>query len=106
MSTTRTHSVMPGRSDTPRRITPALIEFHRTRANKLRAEYYRDMWRAIWTRLTRIDRRRSIAKLLQPPPSQACSPEHCVYRSQRTHPARTEPESRGQEMLQDPSLAS
>jgi hypothetical protein len=57
MSATLTHTVKPGRRDTPRRITPALMEFYRTRAHELRAEYYRDMWRAIWTRLTRIGRR-------------------------------------------------
>lgn len=61
MSAALIHSVKPGRGDTPRRITPDLIEFYRTRANELRAECYRDMWRAIWTRLTRIGRRRSIA---------------------------------------------
>jgi hypothetical protein len=53
--------VKPGRRDTPRRITPDLIEFYKKRAHELRAEYYRDMWRAIWVSLTRIGRRRSTA---------------------------------------------
>jgi hypothetical protein len=61
MSTTLTHTVKPGRRDTPRRITPDPIEFDKTRAHELRAEYYRDMWRAIWARLIRIGQRRSIA---------------------------------------------
>jgi hypothetical protein len=107
MSATPTHSVMPRRRDTPRRITPGLIEFYRMRANKLRAECYRDMWRAIWTRLTRIGRRRSSTKLLQSLPSQTSSPEHFVdHALQSPYPARAESESRAQEMLQDPSLAS
>ena len=47
MSTTLTHTVKPGRRDTPRRITPDPIEFYEKRAHEVRAEYYRDMWRAI-----------------------------------------------------------
>jgi len=53
MSSTLLHSVNQAR--------PVLIEFYRTRARELRAEYYRDMWRAMLTRLTRIGRRPSIA---------------------------------------------
>jgi hypothetical protein len=48
MSTTLTHTVKPGRRDTPRRIMPGLIEFYEKRAHQLRVEYYRDTWRAIW----------------------------------------------------------
>jgi hypothetical protein len=61
MSTTLTHTVKPERRDAPRRITPDLIEFQKTRSHELRAEYYRDMWRAISAWLTRIGQRRSIA---------------------------------------------
>ena len=49
MSTTLTHTVKPGRRDTPRRITPDLIEFYKKHAQELRAEYYRNMWRALRT---------------------------------------------------------
>ena len=35
-------------SDRSRRVTPDLITFYIKRAHELRAEYYRDMWRAIW----------------------------------------------------------
>ena len=48
----------PGRRDQTRRITPDLIEFYTKRAHELRAEYYREMWRAIWTLLMKIGRRR------------------------------------------------
>ena len=48
----------PGRRDpSSRRITPALLDFHIKRAHELRAEYYREMWRAIWARLIGIGRR-------------------------------------------------
>ena len=36
-----------------RRVTPDLITFYIKRAHRLREEYYREMWRAIWARLTR-----------------------------------------------------
>jgi hypothetical protein len=50
--------VKPGRRDTSsRRITPDLIAFYTKRAHELRAEYYRNMWRAIWDLLTGIGRR-------------------------------------------------
>jgi hypothetical protein len=50
--------VKPGRRDPPpRRVTPDLIAFYTRRAHQLRAEYYRDMWRAIWALLTGIGRR-------------------------------------------------
>lgn len=39
------------------RVTPALIEFHKQRAFELRAEYYRNMWRAVWASLMRTGRR-------------------------------------------------
>lgn len=48
----------PGRRDTPRRVTPELIEFYRKRAHRLRIEAYRDMWRAAWTWLIKIGQRR------------------------------------------------
>jgi len=49
--------VKPGRRDKPRRITPGVIEFYTKRAHQLRAEFYRDMWRAVWAWLTAIGRR-------------------------------------------------
>jgi hypothetical protein len=45
------------RRDTPRRIKPDLIEFHRKRAHALRAEYFRNMGRAVWALLMKIVRR-------------------------------------------------
>jgi hypothetical protein len=51
MSTTLTHTVKPRRRDTSQHITPDLIGFYKKRAHELRAEYYRDMWRAIWALL-------------------------------------------------------
>jgi hypothetical protein len=45
--------VKPGRRDSPRRVTPDLIAFYARRAHELRAEYYRNMWRAIWGWLSR-----------------------------------------------------
>jgi hypothetical protein len=51
--------VKPGRRETSsRRITPDLIAFYIRRAHELRAEFYRNMWRAVWTVLTGIGRRR------------------------------------------------
>jgi hypothetical protein len=47
MSTTLTHTVKPWHGDTPRRITPDLFEFYKKRAHELRAEHYRNMWRAL-----------------------------------------------------------
>ena len=64
MSTTLTQTVKPRRRDTSQHITPDLIGFYKKRAHELRAEYYRDMWRAIWVSLTRIGRRRSINSLI------------------------------------------
>jgi hypothetical protein len=61
MSATITHTVKPRRRDTSQHITPDLIGFYKKRAHELRAEYYRDMWRAIWVSLARIGRRRSTA---------------------------------------------
>ena len=45
------------RRDTARRLTPALIDFHKKRAHELRAEYQRDMWPAVWALLKSIGRR-------------------------------------------------
>ena len=61
MSATTTHTVKPRRRDTSQHITPDFIGFYKKRAHELRAEYYRDMWRAIWVSLTRIGWRRSPA---------------------------------------------
>jgi hypothetical protein len=50
--------VKSGRRETSsRRITPDHIAFYIRRGHELRTEYYRDMWRAIWARLTTIGRR-------------------------------------------------
>jgi hypothetical protein len=50
--------VKPGRRDSPpRRVTPDLIAFYIKRGHELRAEYYRNMWRAILAWLTSIGRR-------------------------------------------------
>jgi hypothetical protein len=49
--------VKPERRDKPRRVTPDLITFYIRRAHDLRAEYYRNMWCAIWALLTGIGRR-------------------------------------------------
>jgi hypothetical protein len=50
--------VKPGRRETSsRRVTPDLIAFYIRRAHDLRAEYYRNMWRAIWGWLINIGRR-------------------------------------------------
>jgi hypothetical protein len=38
---------------TGRRVTPVLIDFYIKRAHEMRAEFYRNMWRAIWAWLTR-----------------------------------------------------
>jgi hypothetical protein len=38
----------PGRRDTPRRITPDLLDFYKTRAKQLRDDAYRKMWRGVW----------------------------------------------------------
>lgn len=47
----------PERRDRPRRITPGVIEFYTKRAHELRAEYYRNMWRGVWSWLSGIGRR-------------------------------------------------
>ncbi|MCA6118585.1 hypothetical protein J6524_27450 [Bradyrhizobium sp. WSM 1738] len=44
------------RRDTPRRVTPAAIDFYTERARQLRAEAYRNMWQALWTLLVRLKR--------------------------------------------------
>jgi hypothetical protein len=50
--------VKPERRETSsRRVTPGVIEFYTKRAHELRAEFYRDMWRAIWSWLSNIGRR-------------------------------------------------
>ncbi|WP_156439560.1 RSP_7527 family protein [Bradyrhizobium valentinum] len=46
----------PARRDSPRRVTPELIDFHIERARLLRAEAYRNMWRALWALLVRPKR--------------------------------------------------
>jgi hypothetical protein len=46
----------PVRRDTSRRVTPGLLEFYISRAHALRAECYRDMWRAIGAWLVRLKR--------------------------------------------------
>jgi hypothetical protein len=61
MSATIIHTVKLRRRDTSQHITPDFIGFYKKRAHELRAEYYRDMWRAIWVSLTRIGRRGSTA---------------------------------------------
>jgi hypothetical protein len=40
------------RRDTSRRITPDLLDFYIRRAHALREQWYRDMWRAMWSWLT------------------------------------------------------
>jgi hypothetical protein len=45
--------VKPVRRDPSRRITPDLLDFYIKRAHALREEWYRDMWHAIWSWLTR-----------------------------------------------------
>src|SRR4051794_9808545 len=49
-----TGTVKPLRRDTSRRITPDLLDFYIKRAHALREEWYRDMWHAIWSWLTRL----------------------------------------------------
>jgi hypothetical protein len=50
--------VKPGRRDpSSRRVTPVLIDFYIKRAHEIRAEYYRNMWRALWAWLTGFGRR-------------------------------------------------
>ncbi len=44
------------RRDTPRRITPEIIDFHVRRAHQLRNEAYRNMGRALWALLIRLKR--------------------------------------------------
>jgi hypothetical protein len=48
--------VKPGRRDTPRRVTPDLLDFHIARAGQLRTEAWRNMWRALWRLLVRLKR--------------------------------------------------
>ncbi|MDO9562364.1 MAG: hypothetical protein Q7J60_12125, partial [Bradyrhizobium sp.] len=44
------------RRDTPRRITPERMAFHKQRAKQLRDEAWRDMWQALWRLLKKIAR--------------------------------------------------
>ena len=46
----------PARRDSPRRVTPAIIDFHIARAHQLRAEAYRNVGRALWALLIRLKR--------------------------------------------------
>ena len=46
----------PGRRDSPRRVTPQLIDFHIARAHHLRTETYRNMGRALWALLIKLKR--------------------------------------------------
>ncbi len=46
----------PARRDAARRVTPELLDFHIKRANQLRAEAWRDMWRAVGVLLVRLTR--------------------------------------------------
>jgi hypothetical protein len=48
--------VKPVRRDSSRRVTPDVLDFHIKRAHQLRAELYRDMWRAIAALLVRLKR--------------------------------------------------
>ncbi|MBR1145447.1 RSP_7527 family protein [Bradyrhizobium sp. AUGA SZCCT0431] len=48
----------PGRRDTPRRVTPDLLEFYIRRAHELRDEAWRDMWRGLWALLKAVIGRR------------------------------------------------
>jgi hypothetical protein len=41
------------RRDPSRRITPDLLDFYIRRAHALREQWYRDLWSAIWSLLTR-----------------------------------------------------
>jgi len=41
--------VKPARRDSSRRTTPNLLDFYIKRAHALREEWYRNMWRAIWS---------------------------------------------------------
>ena len=41
------------RRDPSRRITPDLLDFYIRRAHALREQWYRDMWRAMWSLLMR-----------------------------------------------------
>ena len=46
----------PARRDSPRRVTPAIIDFHIARAHQLRTEAYGDIARALWALLIRLKR--------------------------------------------------
>ena len=46
----------PVRRDNSRRVTPDILDFHIKRAHQLRADFYRDMWRAIAALLVRLKR--------------------------------------------------
>jgi hypothetical protein len=57
--------VTPARRDAPRRVTPELMAFYKTRAHQLREEAFRDAGRALWALLIKIARRRSIRPMRQ-----------------------------------------
>jgi hypothetical protein len=42
----------------PRRIAPGTISFYARKANRLRAQAYREMMLGLWTRLAKIARQR------------------------------------------------
>ena len=44
------------RRDTPRRVTPELIDFHIKRAHQLRIDACRDVWRTVGEWLVRLRR--------------------------------------------------
>ena len=46
----------PVRRDSSRRVTPDVLDFHIKRAHQLRAEFYRDMRRAMGALLIRLKR--------------------------------------------------
>jgi len=48
--------VKPACRDSPRRVTPELIDFHIKRAHQLRVEAWSNMWRALWRLLVRLKR--------------------------------------------------
>jgi hypothetical protein len=48
--------VKPVRRETSRRVTPDILDFHIKRAHQLRADFYRNMGRAIGALLVRLKR--------------------------------------------------
>ena len=57
------------RRDTPRRVTPDLLDFYKTRAKQLRDEAFRNMWRGLWALLTKGYRTAGLATPTPPSPS-------------------------------------